>query len=92
MSVLRLNHFTAKDGCEEELKEKLTAILPILQNAAGNLSCKLVVESDKPANIVIIEEWQDVEAHKASLATVPPETFAPVMALLAGSPTGAYYS
>ena len=92
MSVLRLNHFVAKDGEESELKAKLEAVLPMIKNAEGCIDCRLLAQADKQGHIVILEEWVDEAAHKAALSAVPPETFGPVMALLAEPPSGAYYS
>lgn len=91
MSVIRLNHFNAKPGDETTLFDKLTAVVSMIQSSEGCLDCRILRQEDEAGHIVILEEWVDADAHRAALAKVPPETFAPVMALLAGPPKGAYY-
>jgi len=39
----------------------------------------------------VLEVWESIEAHQASVQDIPPESLAEVMALLDGPPAGAYY-
>ncbi len=92
MAIVRINNFEAKAGDGDALFEKLKALTPMISGFEGCTSCRVVRGQDNANQIVTIEGWENVEAHKASLTSVPPETFAPVMALLAGAPSGAYYT
>lgn len=92
MSVTRINRFTAAEGMAAELHEALRGIVPLVQASEGCLSCRLMRNTDDAREFVILEEWASAEAHRASLESVPPETFATVMTLLAGRPEGAYYA
>ncbi len=40
---------------------------------------------------MIIEVWDSVEAHQASVKQIPPELLAATMQLLASVPKGGYY-
>lgn len=92
MTVTRINYFSSRQGNSAALYEKLNAIVPMIKNATGCLGCRILNELEDSNQILIIEEWQNIEAHKAALAEVPPETFAPVMTLLANPPHGHYYN
>ena len=92
MTITRINNFQAKVGNGDELFESLKALQPMIAAFEGCLACSAVREEGDENHIVIIEMWETVEAHKAALSTVPLETFAPVMALVAEPPSGAYYS
>ncbi|MEX0300227.1 MAG: putative quinol monooxygenase [Kordiimonas sp.] len=92
MAIIRINNFEAKVGDGDALFEKIKALVPMISEFEGCTSCQAVRGQENTNQIVIIEGWETIEAHKASLASVPPETFAPVMALLAGPPDGAYYT
>ena len=92
MPVTRINHFHSKVGEEGALFEKLRAVVSMIAGFEGCKECRILQKTDSPAHIVIIEEWLDEAAHKSALASVPPETFGPAMALLAEPPNGAFYT
>ncbi len=91
MAVTRINEFRAKVGEGDALRDLLRAAVPEIAAAAGCLSCQLLQGRDAPERIVVLEVWESPEAHQASLRDVPAEVFAPVMALLDGRPSGAYF-
>lgn len=91
MSITRINEFQAKDGEQDHLQNFLTSIIQTIQSSKGCQSCKLVQSLEDPARFVIIEIWNDVEAHQASVKNIPPASFAKVMEMLAEMPKGAYY-
>lgn len=92
MSITRINHFRARDQHAAELKLFLTEMLPFIRSSTGCQSCELLQDHSEPTRIVIVEVWDTVEAHKASLAKVPPEQFHQAKEYLAEPPHGAYYS
>lgn len=91
MSVTRINEFQAPVGKGESLRDLLSSFLPTIQSSEGCQSCQLLYSQDDPTRIVIIEVWDSVEAHKASVKNIPPQNIEKVMKLLAGPPRGGYY-
>jgi quinol monooxygenase YgiN len=91
MSITRINEFRANTGSGDTLRDLLKSFLPIIESSAGCLSCQLLQSQKDPNHIVMIEVWENVEAHQASLKSVPPEPFHEVKKLLAVPPTGEYY-
>jgi quinol monooxygenase YgiN len=47
---------------------------------------------DHPTRFMMIEVWDSVEAHQASLKHIPPGTFKKTTSVLAGPPRGEYFS
>ncbi|MFL9925202.1 antibiotic biosynthesis monooxygenase [Herbaspirillum lusitanum] len=92
MSITRINSFHARERRSAELKDFLMDILPDIRASAGCLSCELLQDHADPTRIVILEVWDSVEAHRASLRQVPPESIRHAKEFLAEPPVGAYYS
>jgi quinol monooxygenase YgiN len=91
MSITRINEFRAQEGSADQLHALLKSSIPVIEGAAGCLSCQ-VLRSQKDRNhIIVIEVWESVEAHQASLKAIPPEIFLDARKLLAAPPTGEYY-
>lgn len=96
MSVLRLNEFTALPGKFEKLTALFANIVTRIQAAPGCLRCDLLIKvADGASNdekLFVVEVWESVAAHKASLAGMKPLDFAPVMELLATRTPGQYFT
>lgn len=90
--LTRINHFHAKDGEGTTLRALIESFLPAIADSKGCHSCQLLQQMDDEDQLVVIEIWDNVEAHQASLKNVAPEVFQQAMALLAERPSGAYYS
>ncbi len=91
-TVARINHFQAKPGSGDELYALIESFLSYIRESDGCVSAQLLRGIDDPEQIAVIEVWRDQDAHRASAANVPEGTFTKAMALMAGPPTGAYYS
>lgn len=91
MSITRINEFCAKDGMPDDLLKLLTSIIPVIESSAGCHSCQLLQCLDDPARFVITEIWESVEAHQTSVKSIPPDNFAEIVKMLAGTPKGAYF-
>ncbi|WP_035054567.1 putative quinol monooxygenase [Andreprevotia chitinilytica] len=92
MAITRINEFHAIEGKGDALAAVFgTTIVPSIRQAAGCISCELLRSVDEPGRFAVVEVWDSVEAHKASLAEVPPELFLQVKPLLSTPPTGHYY-
>lgn len=92
MTITRINTFQAKPGNGSKLKAALSELLPVLNGADGFHSCNILQGADDPENIVIIESWRSSDDHKAAASQIPRDGFDAVMAMLAGPPTGSYFT
>jgi quinol monooxygenase YgiN len=91
MSITRINEFRAREGETSALAELLRGVAQSIQNNSGCLACRFLQAIDDPQRIVILEEWESVDAHRAALARMAPADFEPVMRLLESRPSGAYF-
>lgn len=91
MSITRINEFQAQEGRGADLRDLIGSFLPMIESAAGCVSCRLLTSRSDPARIVVIEVWESVEAHQAAVTDIPPEVMQQAMALLAGAPKGDYF-
>jgi quinol monooxygenase YgiN len=93
MSIYRIGQMKARDGEEEALRQFVEGIImPGIETSAGNLSCQIYESQEAPGTFMIVEEWENVEAHKASVKNISPDDIQTIMKLLADSPAGNYYS
>jgi len=51
----------------------------------------LYQSQDDPTKFTMIEIWDTVESHQASIRNIPPEMLAEIGPLLASAPNGEYY-
>lgn len=91
MSITRINEFRAQAGDGKALRERLQSFVPVIESSAGCLSCQVLQSRKDPAHIIVIEVWDSIDAHQASLHAIPPNAFKDAMQLLAAPPTGEYY-
>ena len=91
MSVTRIGEFRAKEFQDEALYGFLQSIIPLIEASEGCNSCLLLRNAEDARKFVIIEFWDSIEEHKASVKNIPPEMFQNALNLLANPPTGAYY-
>ena len=93
MSISRIGEMRAQEGQEDALRAFLESIvLPGVESSAGCQLCQLFQSQEDPTRFIMIEVWEDVEAHKAAVQDISPEDIENVKKLLAGAPTGEYYS
>lgn len=92
MSVTRINLFRANPGDGEALRSHLASFIPSIRQLPGCISCQMLEQWEEPTRIAIIEVWESVEAHKASVAAIPPESVERAVQLLAGPVEGGYYT
>lgn len=91
MSITHINEFRAKDRSADALRAFLTRLIPTIAAIPGCQSCQLLQHHDEPTRFIVLEVWESIEAHQASVKDIPPESLAEVMTLLDERPTGAYY-
>lgn len=92
MAITRINHFEAETGSELALYEFLQSVISVVRESSGCIDCQLLRGIENPTQLVIIEQWTDVEAHQKAARAVPPEKLKEVFALIAKPASGMYYS
>ena len=91
MSIYRIGEMQAKEGLTEELREFLSSIMPGIHSSAGCESVQLYQSQDDPSKFMMIEIWDSLESHQASVRNISPETLGEIRPLLATSPSGSYF-
>jgi quinol monooxygenase YgiN len=91
MSVVRIGETQAKPETTEALRDFLISIIPMIKSADGCESVELYQGQDDPSKFIVIEVWDSVESHQASVKNIPPEKLTKIRPLLATSPSGSYY-
>ena len=91
MSISRIGEVQAKPELVTELREFLLSIMPGIQASKGCESVQLYQREDDPSRFLMIEVWDSVESHQASVKNIPPEKLGEIRPLLATSPSGSYF-
>lgn len=91
MSIHRIGETQAKPETTEALCDFLISILPLIKSSQGCESVTLYQSHDDPTKFTIIEVWDSIESHQASVKNIPPEKLAEIRPLLASAPSGGYY-
>ena len=91
MSISRIGEIKALEGQTEELREFLISIMPGIKSSEGCESVQLYQDADDPSKFLMIEVWDRVQSHQASVRNIPTEKLEEIRPLLASSPRGSYY-
>lgn len=73
MSVTRIGETQAKPETTEALRDFLILILPMIKSSPGCESVTLYQSHDDPTKFMVIEVWDSIESHQASVKNIPPE-------------------
>jgi quinol monooxygenase YgiN len=66
-------------------------VIALIVDAPGCCSCTLLRHHDDATRFAIIEVWDSIDAHQASVSRIPPALLQKAQALFAGPARGAYY-
>jgi quinol monooxygenase YgiN len=91
MNIYRIGEFHAKSELIEALSDFLLSIIPLIKSSQGCESVRLYQSQDDPTKFVMIEVWDGIESHQASVKNIPREKLAEIRSLLASAPNGSYY-
>ncbi len=91
MTITRINTFQAPSDKVPALREFLRSIIALILGAPGCRSCELLTHHDDPTRFAIIEVWDTIAAHQASVSRIPPALLQQAQTLFAAPPEGAYY-
>lgn len=92
MSVSRIGDMHAKPERVESLRDFLFSIMPTIKSSQGCESVMLYQSDDEPTKFTMVEVWDSVESHQASVKNIPSEMLADIRPLLASAPSGGYFS
>ena len=90
MSVYRIGETQAKPETIEALRDFLISIMPGIKSSQGCESVMLYQSQDDPTKFTMIEIWDSVELHQASVKNIPSEMLTEIRPLLAATPSGRY--
>lgn len=91
MNTYRIGEMQAKPERVEELRNFLISIMPMIKSSQGCESVQLYQSQDDPTKFTMIEVWDSVESHRASVKNIPPEMLTEIRPLLAAAPSGSYF-
>jgi quinol monooxygenase YgiN len=92
MSVTRIGETQAKLETTEALRDFLLSIIPMIKSSQGCESVTLYQSQADPTIFTMIEVWDSVESHQASVKNIPPEMLGEIRPLLASAPSGGYFN
>ena len=91
MPITRVNEFHALPEKAADLRAFLEDVVLLIEDAPGCISVTLFAHHDDVTRFAIIEEWQSIDAHQASVTRIPPDKLNQVRTLIAEPPKGVYY-
>ena len=91
MSTYRIGETQAKPETTEALRDFLISIVPLIKSSQGCESVTLYQSQDDPTKFTMIEVWDSIESHQASVKNIPPEKLSEIRPLVASAPSGSYY-
>jgi quinol monooxygenase YgiN len=91
MSVYRIGEMISKPEVVNEMREFLMSIMAVIKASPGCESVQMYQSQADPGKFMMIEVWNSVESHQASVNTISPEDLAQIRPLLNSAPTGAYF-
>jgi Uncharacterized conserved protein len=92
MSIARIGETQAKPETVDAIRDFLLSIMPGIKSSQGCESVTLYQCQHDPTKFTMIEVWDRMESHKASVKNIPPEMLAEIRPLLATAPSGSYYN
>src|SRR5215204_2448681 len=92
MSITRIGETQAKPELTEALRDFLISIMPMIKSSQGCEAVTLYQSQADPTKFTMIEVWDNLESHQASVKNIPPEMLGEIRPLLALAPSGSYYN
>ena len=92
MSVFRIGETQAKPVQTAALHDFLLSIMPMIRSSQGCESVQLFQSQDDPTKFTMIEVWDSIESHQASVKNIPSEKLTAIRPLLATAPSGSYFN
>jgi len=90
MRIYRIGETQTKPESIEVVHDFLISIMPSIKSSKGCESITLYQSQDDPTTFTMIEVWDSIESHKASVKNITPEMLVEIRPLLAVTPSGRY--
>ncbi len=91
MSITRISEFQAKQESIEASRDLLISIMDGIKSSQGCESVQLYQSQDDRTKFAMIELWESIDSHQASVKNIPAEQLTVIRPLLASAPSGRYY-
>jgi quinol monooxygenase YgiN len=91
MTITRISEFHAKSESIQEMHDFLISITSGIKGSLGCESVQLYQSQEDPSKFTMIEVWDSVESHQASVKNIPSQQLAKIRILLASEPQGSYH-
>ena len=91
MTITRIGETQAKPELTDALRDFLLSIMPMIKSSQGCESVTLYQSQTETTKFTMIEVWDSIESHQASVKNIPPEMLMEIRPLLASAPSGGYY-
>ena len=92
MSITRIGETQAKTETTEALRDFLLSIMPMIKSSQGCESVTLYQSQTDPTQFTMLEVWDSLESHQASVKNIPSEMLGEIRPLLASAPSGGYFN
>jgi quinol monooxygenase YgiN len=92
VSISRIGETQARPETIEALRDFLISIMSGIKSAKGCESVTLYQSQDDPTRFTMIEVWDSLESHQASVTNIPAELLAKIKPVLASPPNGEYFA
>ncbi|GIU17133.1 hypothetical protein TUM4644_02030 [Shewanella colwelliana] len=89
--VIRIGEFRAAEGEGQALHQFLLSLAPYITASKGCLAYEVLRQQDNNDLFAVIERWQSIEDHRASVNGFPVDEMQAAMSLFASPPKGTYY-
>lgn len=91
MTITRIGETQSRLESVEALREFLVSIMAGIKSSEGCNAVTLYQSQEDPTRFTMIEVWDNIESHQASVKNIPPELLTQIRPLLAATPSGRYY-
>jgi len=91
MSIYRIGEMQAKPESIEAMRDFLISIMDGIKASQGCAAVQLYQSHDDPAKFTMIEVWDGIESHQASVKNISPDDLAKIRPILASAPGGGYF-
>lgn len=91
MSIFRIGEIQSKPELVTEMREFLISIMAGIKSSHGCESVQLYQSHDESTKFTMIEVWDSIESHQASVKNISPDDLAKIRPMLASAPSGSYF-
>ena len=91
MNIYRIGEIQARPESIEAMRDFLISIMDGIRASQGCTAVELYQSHDDPTKFTMIEVWDSIESHQASVKNISPDDLAKIRPMLASTPSGSYF-